>query len=145
MSPSLHLLHVVIWVLTESYESGQRSSSLMTYLNPKPKRESKVCVYLPRHAPLGVRAGGRGLGKVLEETDTGLWRGKTRFQKNCRSQFSLRGKSFNLRMCYLSLHGKRVEKMSFWKELCSSSKLTMSLPFVADFNPLFQLFSHLKS
>ena len=92
---------------------------------------------------------GEGAGRRGEETGVSVWLGKGQagggWGDHKPQLTTLPRKNFNFIMCSLSFHGKLDAEMSFWKELCSSFKFTMSPPFVAHFNPLFHLFSHLKS
>lgn len=102
------------------------------------------CVCL--HARTGVRAGGGELVHVLEEINMGLWLGNMLSGKTAGLSSLFIGKALTFRgapsQCKM---WETLCKMCFWKELCSSSKFTTSLSFVANFNPLLQLFSHLRS
>lgn len=141
-----HPLSTRIWVLTDSCGSQQSTFSLRTHLTPTPEKERKEWTCVALYVPWGrgpeeeekKQVWVCGWEKARQVGGGGWGDHKPRLT-------TLPRKNFNFIMCSLSFHGKLDAEMSFWKELCSSFKFTMSPPFVAHFNPLFHLFSHLKS
>lgn len=72
---------------------------------------------MPRHAPPGVRAGGRGLVNVLEEINTGVWLGKTLSGRTAGLGSLSVGKALTLGCAPYHLLGNLIQKCLFERTL----------------------------